>query len=384
MIKPRKVLYVIDTLEIGGAERSLLDILARMDVFEPTICFIYRGNSLEEKYREAGICVLGLGLDKKYGFLTAVRLLVRLMRRIKPDLVVTTLFRSDIAGRIAARLCGVPVLSCFVSDTYAPVRLAAMTSIGRFKHRLLWVLDYFTSRLCAGFIANSAAVADSNSLALGLHRNRIDVIYRGRDRKVFHPPTRKYRLATESGPRLICVARMEVTKRQMRILQVFTRVLDIYPSATLQFAGDGPERERMEAEVRRLGVNGAVDILGTRTDIADLLRNSDLFISASDYEGLPGAVIEAMLCGVPVMLSDIDVHREMIQDGVQGRLFDASVDFSPIICEILSRPAEASRRAALALEAALERFEIQTVAEQHELLYKRLLSGESPESFKSI
>ncbi|HWR97734.1 MAG TPA: glycosyltransferase family 4 protein, partial [Candidatus Methanoperedens sp.] len=112
-------------------------------------------------------------------------------------------------------------------------------------------------------------------------------------------------------------------------------------------------------------------------DVPAQLRSADLFVSASRAEGLPGAVIEAMLTGLPVVLSDIGVHREMIEDGTSGRLFPAGdgVALAALIVALLERPGEMRRLGERARERARELFDLEQVAARHAQLYADVLGA---------
>ena len=101
-----RVLYVIDTLEVGGSERSILDIASTCADITPFVCRLYPGDTLQPEFSKRGIPVHAFDIRAKYGWPTAIRRLRRLIRELSPDVVHTTLFRSDVAGRIAARAEG--------------------------------------------------------------------------------------------------------------------------------------------------------------------------------------------------------------------------------------------------------------------------------------
>ena len=92
------------------------------------------------------------------------------------------------------------------------------------------------------------------------------------------------------------------------------------PETVLLLAGEGPERDNIDQQIHRMGLEGQVRLLGRRDDIPQLLALADVFVFPSHYEGHPGAVIEAMFAGKPIVASDTPVHRETISDGESGLL----------------------------------------------------------------
>lgn len=338
------------------------------------MCRLYPGDALADAYRRAGVKTIALDLPGKYGFRQAIVALRRTIREERPSLVVSTLFRSDVAARIAGRLERVPVVSSFVNDTYSPIRTGGMNLRQRAKHRALQALDTATARLAAHFVSNSHAIARSNARALGLSRDDITVIYRARDATRFSE-NRSERLPKNGRIVILNVARLEKRKGQDDLLEAMPRVLKVYPDATLRIAGEGNFRPHLEKRIDELGLASSVELLGSRDDIPRQLAEAHVFISASEYEGLPGAVIEALLAGVPMALSAMDVHRE-----IQGR--EAPIPLFPLhhpesiadcILALLSEYASSTREAEIRRRWARKTFSLDTIVAQHEALYQKLM-----------
>jgi glycosyltransferase involved in cell wall biosynthesis len=91
-------------------------------------------------------------------------------------------------------------------------------------------------------------------------------------------------------------------------------------SVRLQIAGDGPDRDRVAGEIARLGLGAAVELLGARDDVQDLLAAADIFVLSSRSEGMPMTVLEAMAAGLPVVASAVGGVPEAVGDGETGTL----------------------------------------------------------------
>jgi glycosyltransferase involved in cell wall biosynthesis len=104
------------------------------------------------------------------------------------------------------------------------------------------------------------------------------------------------------SPVAVCLARLVDQKRHDLLLEAWR---DQAPDAVLLLAGDGPNRARIEAQVADLGLGGRVRVLGARTDVDWLLAAADVSVLATDWEGLPISVLEAMAAGVPVVASAV-------------------------------------------------------------------------------
>lgn len=128
-----KVLYLIDTLAVGGAERSLLDITSRFESVQPVMCHLYTGDALKPAFETAGVRVISLNIDKKYGFGEAVRRFRAVVEQEKPDLIHATLFRSEVVARLVAAWTGVPLVGSFVNDSYAASRWEGLATPQKVK-----------------------------------------------------------------------------------------------------------------------------------------------------------------------------------------------------------------------------------------------------------
>src|ERR1044072_1980393 len=180
-----KVLFVIDTLQTGGAEESLFNNLIRFKNIKPVVCHLYAGDLLKPRFTSKGITVHSVALKKKFGFRSAYKQLKQIVQQEQPQLLVAYLTRSELVTRLVSRFTHVPVIGTFVSDLYAGSYNAALswkakTAVSFFK----WA-NKATAGYCKGFIANSQTVKQSGAKALLVAADKIEVINRGRDRKVF-------------------------------------------------------------------------------------------------------------------------------------------------------------------------------------------------------
>jgi glycosyltransferase involved in cell wall biosynthesis len=262
------------------------------------------------------------------GRLAKIRSLRALIRELRPALVYTALFDADIAGRIAAARTGVPVVSNLANTAYDPARRADPNVDAR-KLALVRMVDGFTARhLTEHFHAISDAVKESTVETMGVEPERISVVRRGRDPARLGEPSPERTAAARallglpSGALVVAtVGRQEYQKGHRHLVDALGTVVAQRPEAVLVIAGrEGHASAALTDQVARLGLGDRVRLLGHRADVAEVLAAADLFAFPSVYEGLGGALIEALALGLPIVASDLPALREVVRPGENADL----------------------------------------------------------------
>lgn len=361
-----KVLFVIDTLQTGGAEESLFNNVIRFNQITPVVCHLYAGDLLKKRFTDNGITVHSVSLQKKFGFRQAYKQLKSIVQKEQPDILVAYLTRSELVTRMVSRFTHIPVIGTFVSDLYSGSYNAALSWKAKAAVSFFRWANKRTARYCKGFVANSEVVKQSNGTVLGITENKIEVINRGRDSKVFRfevPQTN-----TGKPLRFLNVGRLVPVKGQNELISAFSEFLKTCPDAVLHIAGEGVARASLTALITDLGLQNNIVLLGSRNDVPQLINQYDCFVFPSHSEGFSGAIVEAMFAGLPVLASDIDVNKEVITHLKTGYLFEkGSV---PAITKALlwykDNLSTANALAVKANEHACKNFELTTIAEKLE------------------
>jgi glycosyltransferase involved in cell wall biosynthesis len=379
--KPINVMFVINGLGTGGAQRSLLELLPRLADAEirPSIVVL---DSLDEgvegEVRERGYPVRVVDERNVAARIARLR---RMITTEQPNIVHTAIFESDLAGRVAAIRKPAAVLTSLVNTSYDPIRLKDPNVRAR-RLRAAKQIDAWTARhLTTHFHAISHAVKAAAIQDLGIRPDRVTVIERGRDiSRLGEPsPERRARSRTslglgETDRVLLTVGRQEYQKGQRFLLEAMS-LLREQPNLVLLIAGRrGHASPDLDRTVRQLGLEDRVRLLGHRLDVPELLAAADVFVFPSLYEGLGGALIEAMALGMPVVASKIDAIEEVVENGGSATLVESGrpAELAAAIASLLDDPVRARAFADRGREIFFERFTLDRSAERMIELYRSL------------
>lgn len=317
-----KILFVIDSLGTGGAERDLaeeLPQLGRFKILPIVVSLRPRQEGVQAELQRKGFDVRILSAR---GISERVLALRKIIRTERPDLIHTVLFHSDIAGRLAAIGTSAKVISRLVNIDYDEIGLRD-PNIGAMSFRLAQFIDGWTARhLTQHIYANSNAVKVAAMRDLAIPSDKITVIKQGRDLiRLGQPGTQRQKLARirlgldEDQEVLINVGRQDFQKGQRYLLEAMAMLVSSRPRLVLLVAGrPGDVSGELESLQNRLGLQDRVKFLGHREDVPEILAAADLFVFPSLFEGLPGAVLEAMALGLPIVASDIEPVRETVEE----------------------------------------------------------------------
>ena len=311
-----KVLHLITSLEVGGAQYGLLLGLPRFnsEKYEHIVCSLMDRIQMAEQFQQAGIEVRSLGLKTKIDFSVAIRLR-SLLKEVKPDVLHTYLLHSNVLGRIVGRLTGVPKI------------IGSERTIGQARY---WgrLLTKLTNPLTDAVEVNSQTGAIVIEDSLGVPREKIELVKSGVNLDEFSKPTKSAEIRTELGliqdqHLVLYVGRLRPVKGVEFGIRAFALVKNQRPNLYMALAGEGEQLCKLQNLVNDLGINNHVKFLGVRNDLPDLLAAADSIWIPSLNEGFPRTAIEAMAAGKPVVATRVGGTPEAIIDGKTGILVPA-------------------------------------------------------------
>ena len=149
----------------------------------------------------------------------------------------------------------------------------------------------------------------------------IDIVYCGVDSKMYNPGLpNPY---TNGKPQLLFVGVLYPHKNVTELIKMIKKLKSKYPQINLQIVGDGEDYSNLEQKIKKFDLNDNIQLLGKISSEELILRYSscDIYVTASKHEMLDIPVIEAMSCGKPVVISDLDAHKELIEQSKAGLIF---------------------------------------------------------------
>jgi glycosyltransferase involved in cell wall biosynthesis len=295
-----RVLQIIDSLRYGGAQKLMVTYAGQAVARGVDILVVALSPRelmpLAPQIEALGIPVASFPADKLFS-MSRLSSLVKFVRDEKFSVIHSHLTYANILSGIVNVVTGVPVVSS----------LHSVALDTRHSHPVRDRMEWLALRRAARVIAVGRSVEEAYSKLLHRHMEVIPnavnsgVILSRQERDAI----RKGIGCDSSKFILISVGRLSPDKCFDDLLHSFDIIHKQRPETVLVIAGDGIERASLEAQTKALGLTDSVFWLGMRDDIPALLSASDMFVSASKREGLPIAILEAMMAGLPLVVTNV-------------------------------------------------------------------------------
>ncbi|MCH4023440.1 MAG: glycosyltransferase family 4 protein [Acetobacter sp.] len=277
---------------------------------------------LVQEAREKGFRIVTIPMARSlspFAQIRAIVALIRTIRRERPDVVHAHMPISGLLARLAAKFCNVPIIA-YTCHGYLFNQPGSWLRRGS-----ALVLEYLAGRITDIYLTVSEEEA-ADAKRLRIHSNPV-AVGNGRDPKIFRPDSEaRLTIRTELGtpddrPVIIAVSRLVRHKGYPELLAAMEQV----PDAELWIVGERLPSDHGESldeafTKAETALGSRLKRLGYRKDIARLLAASDIFVLPSHFEGLPMSIIEAMMCGLPVVSTLIRGPREQVLNGETGLL----------------------------------------------------------------
>jgi len=307
----KRILHIAGALNVGGAESRLVQILeaARRDHLHFTFaCFDGAAGHLDQQVRDFGGDFVSLGRGGNPWRVR--RSLLQIMGKASYDVLHAHLHYFSGLCVEAAYRAGVPsriVHLRTTSDGHAD-------SVARLVYRraMHWTIERYSTQVVSVSVDAMERFAGPGWRSDARKR----VVYNGFDFSRFVGRNERAEVREEFGMPAGCrlaihVGRFTPEKNHRHLLEVIESAKAAEPSLHWLCVGDGPERVAFDRACQARGLSQTVKVAGIRRDVARLLKAADVFVFPSRFEGLPGAAIEALAAGLPVVASDLPSIREI-------------------------------------------------------------------------
>ena len=355
--KPISVCLLIGSLEFGGAERQVVEMIRSFDRnrVNPIVCSLSHevplGSFLPDDGRQLFI------VEKRGRFdVTVVLRVAQMLRQRQIDVVHAFHLDAEIVGRLAARLAGVPVV------------LASERNTDYVRPLLHKIALKATQPLFDVMIANSFAGKRFNMRTLGLRDSRIEVVHNGVDVDRFcadREAGRAFRSQMGIPAEDFVIGMVGSYKRQKghdRFVRLAAQVRELFPNTTFLVVGevmrdDSEAGGQYQAEVKQLAtalnLRDHCRFIGNQKNMKAVYNACDLTVLLSRREGTPNVILESMACAVP---------------------FEDSVNAAALVVRLLRDPAERTQMGEAARRRICEEFSSRKAADRLQGIYERCLA----------
>ncbi len=359
--------HLIESDGPGGAERMVASVAAGLQAAgsENIIVVPAAGEGwLARELSGTGVLVEPFRLERPFSP-TFARWLTDTLRRHRVALAHSHEFTMAVYGAWAARRAGVPHLFTMHGGRYYA---------GRLQRRI-------ALRLAA--LASDSVVTVSKSLAhhlaqdLWIRPSRIATIPNGvrAPQPVVHSSLRDELRLGSTDQLVVAVGNLYPVKGHGYLLEALALLAPRYPSLHVAIAGRGDLEERLRDRARALQVSDRFHLLGLRSDIGNVLAGANVFVLPSLSEGVPLALLEAMLAGRPVVASAVGEVPTVLDGGRAGVMVPARdpAALAQALDTLLADPAEARRLGAAAQARATESYTFDVMMDRYLQLYTKML-----------
>ena len=381
----RSLLFVIGSLDVGGAETHLVRVLPGLAAsgLKPAVFTISRKGRLAPRLEARGIPVieppfaaatgrLPRPIRRVVGLATGSLALLLAFFRLRPRVTHFFLPRAYVLGGLLSLV--------------APAGARAMSRRSlndyRRRHPVAARVERWLHPRMDAILANSRAVL-AQLREEGAPGNRLGLIYNGVDRRAFRStePRRALRARLgldETALVMAKVANLIAYKGHADLLRALADVGGELPVGwSMLLAGAGPEEAALRRLASDLGLDAHVRFLGSRDDVADILAAADIGVLCSHEEGFSNGVLEKMAAGLPLVVTGVGGNPEAVVDGETGLVVPAR-DRAALGAAILALAADGAGRRAMG-EAGRRRverrFSLDACVARHRALYEGLMEG---------
>jgi glycosyltransferase involved in cell wall biosynthesis len=370
-----RIVHLITTTDIGGAERALAQLIQHSDRarFEHLVVSMARIGEIGHVLKAANVPVFSLEMPRgRLSPLALVRML-RLISKLRPSLLHCWMYHANLLGIISAKLARVPRVIWGIRTS--GIDFSQYNSLTRYV--VCWGARL--SHLPDCVVVNSEAGARTH-ISMGYAAANLVVIPNGFDLEQFHPDCEARRSVREElalgpdAPLIGLIARFDFAKDHETFLKAAGGIIRSHPAVNFLLCGDGVtlSNSALRELADRNYLQARTHFLGPRQDVSRLTAALDIAVSSSRFEGFCNALGEAMSCGVPCVATDVGDSAGIV--GLTGKIVPPGDHqaLAAACAEFLDIPmGERHTLGMAARERICKNFHLESFVRLHETVYER-------------
>jgi len=361
LVNNKKIIYIIDNLLIGGAQKHLLSLAPAINNNEFPVKIVCLGKNNGDITKNINLPIYYLNMDCvwKLSFWLSFISIIRIIMKEKPAIVHTYLNTSNVFGVLAAKVAGVPII------------ITSRRDAGHFRSKIIGILERISAQLSDIIVCVSKAIRDKVIQKEKISIDKTMVIYNGVDTNVF----KKKNDDSNGSFNISMIATMNrKIKGHFYFIKAAEEIIRKRNDVRFTLVGDGYLKPALENYINSKNVNKYFNFRGDRTNLIEELKNTDILIVPSESEGCSNALLEAMAMGIPAIATAVEGNLEVIEDGISGFLVkhgDSSF-IAEKISNLLSLPTKIKEAGIEARKTILEKFTLDKMVNNYIALYKIL------------
>lgn len=381
---PYSIVLLGTQMAVGGAQKLLLEqaLWFQQNGHKVMVAFFYDRDNLHEKWTKTyPFEIQNLeAFDKKAGGLRSLPKLLngliklwRILKQGKYDAIITFTHDSNLLGLPLAKLAG--------------IRARIGTHLGEIRGMSKWRDGLHTFLINQGVIQTlvaSSARTRNNAIEVGVQPNRIMTIYNAImpfDVSNIDRNAVREKLGLKADDVFfLAVGRLVYEKGHEFLIEAMAEVAKVDSHAIAGICGAGPLQDQLQTQIEKLNVQNNMKLLGQWDSIPEILAAADVFILPSRWEGLPMALLEGMMAGLPVIATRVEGVDEVVKPGEHGLLvpLESPAELAQAILQLLRSPQDRQRMGKAARERVLSSYTTDRMCEAYlQVIEKGLGEGKA-------
>lgn len=319
-----KVAYIIDTFDIGGREKVVIDLCNGLDknIFDVSLIVLSNDRLSSSNFLNKDVKIYFLNINQKELrslnlFFKGFKQLVNILKELKPNIVHSHIFYMPLLlTSLAIRFLDKNFLHFRTVHTSGLFYENQKTLLNKF--RLL--IEKIATKINQTYLIGISNVVHKNNIKyFKPYAQDMKLIYNGIDLNKFNKEnynSTKNDFGIKNEDIVVSyVARLDNGKNHLFLIDIWKDIKTQIPNAKLCFAGDGILKEQLQKEVKNNCLEESIIFLGAISNVSELLAISDLAVFPSSFEGFALVMLEKFAMSLPIVASDIDAFKEIGEDG---------------------------------------------------------------------